>query len=94
MKYEIKKIDILGAGVFSGIFCALLGLVPLVFGIVAMLANAFTQGFEVEFLGFLLFPVGFFVAGFVVGLIFGSIYNKVAEQWGGIRMEIDYNEDK
>lgn len=93
MKYEIKKIDWLRAGMFSGIFYGVLGGVPLVFGIVAFWGSSISSGnFNAEFWGFLLFPLGFFVGGFVVGAVFAVIYNSVAERWGGLRMEIEYHE--
>ena len=46
-----------------------------------------------EFLAFLLFPLGFFVGGFITGLVFALIYNWAAEHWGGIKMEIEYKEE-
>ena len=91
MKYEIKKIDILSCAKFAGLFYVLVGLVPAVIGLAAMLFNR--GGFDMENLAILLFPVGFFVGGFVAGAVFAVVYNLLAKEIGGIKLDIEYNED-
>lgn len=92
MKYEVKKIDLLTVAVFSGLFYGLIGLVPMVFGLIAFFSRVLSQGFNIEILFFLLFPVGAFIGGFIVGLIFAVIYNAIAEHWRGVKLEINYTE--
>ena len=94
MQYEIKKIDLLTTAVFSGLFYGLIGLVPMIFSLVFMVVQIMSRGFEAEFFGFLFLPIGFFVGGFIGGLVFALVYNKVAEHWGGIKLEIDYKQDE
>lgn len=93
MKYEIKKLDFMSTAVIVGIFYGLIGVIPLIFGLVALVGTSLSSGFEAEYLTFLFFPLGFFLAGFIIGLFFVFIYNKIAEHWSGIKMEIDYKEE-
>ena len=94
MQYEIKKIDLWSTAKFVAIFYGLIGLVPMFFGLMAFLSRAWLRGFSLQALAMLLFPLGALALGFIVGLIFALIYNWVAEAWGGIKINIDYSQDK
>ena len=91
MNYEIKKIDIWLTARFAGIFFGLIRIIPMIFGCVAFCFNS--QTFRLEVLMFLFFPLGAFVGGFAIGLVFAAVYNAIAKEAGGIKMEIDYNQD-
>lgn len=93
MQYEIKKIDWLTAGVFGGLLLALIGLVPMIFGLIAFAVRSLSQGFDLVLLNFLFFPIGAFIAGFILGLVFAVVYNIIAERWRGIKIDIDYNQE-
>ena len=94
MKYEIKKIDWLTAGVFVGIFGVLISLMPMFFGLMAFMSRASSRGLGLEVLAFLFFPLGSFAGGFVVGAVFTLIYNLAAKYWQGLRLEITYSGTK
>lgn len=92
MNYEIKKIDWLSGGVFTGGLVGLTLLVPMFFGLFAFVSRAFVGSFNFEILFFLFFPIGGFIGGFVIGTIFILIYNLIARHWQGIKLDIDYQE--
>ncbi|PIR05574.1 hypothetical protein COV56_02180 [Candidatus Kuenenbacteria bacterium CG11_big_fil_rev_8_21_14_0_20_37_9] len=91
MKYEIKKIDIWGMAKFAGIFYGLIGIIPMIFATAAFIGNR--ENLSPQFLAVLFFPLGASVLGFIVGLVFGFVYNSVAKEFGGIKLEIDYNQN-
>lgn len=92
MHYEIKKIDLLSTAKFAAIFYGLIGCVPMIFGLIAFLTQAYNNGFSFQMLFVLLFPLGLAVGGFAVGIVFAFIYNIAAVHIGGIKMEIEYKE--
>ena len=94
MKYEIKKIDWLTAGVFAGSFSALISLIPMFFGWLAFMSRTPGRTWGLEVLAFLFFPLGSFTGAFVVGAVFTLIYNLAAKHWQGLKLEINYTEDK
>jgi len=64
----------------------------MVFAVVAFFTNR--GGFSMQMLAVFLFPLGLFVGGFVVGIVFALVYNTIAHEVGGIKLDIEYNEDQ
>lgn len=84
MKTELKRIDVLRAGVVQGIIGAGIGLLVMPFMMLAALAgNAALAGVVMA----ILLPILYAIGGFLAGIISAFIYNLVAKSFGGLLLE-------
>ncbi len=95
MLYQIKKIKVLSLARMTAIVCGAIYLIPAVIMLIMSVFDGFGGYWTLWQMIFPIFlPVAGAIAGFIMGLINGSIYNWVAEYWGGVEMEIEIIEEK
>ncbi len=93
MKYTIKKIDIWTTGVFLGLFYAILSFIPVVFSFFVLFMSIMNGRFETGMVFVLLMPLAAFIGGFASGVLYAFIYNLIAQNWQGVKLDIGYNEE-
>lgn len=86
-KVELKRIDVLRAGVIQGIIMAAMGLIVLPFA--AILALFGSGGVLGGIVMAILAPLVYGTVGFIGGVILAFAYNLVAKSVGGMILEFD-----
>ena len=97
MTTRLRSIDPLQLGIVLGVIYAIFGLLA---GVIFATFGSAMYALAPRSLGFggfgvfsiVLFPIGYFVAGFIGGIITAAIYNLVAGWTGGIKLRFDPSE--
>ncbi len=90
MKFKLKRIDPVKAGLVYGLLLALLGFVIVLISV--LFSSAFggaTNAFGIGVLGLIFAPIIYGVIGFIFGLIGTALLNFVLSKTDGLEVEFD-----